>query len=561
MKTFVWSVILQLLLALFTRGDIKVTSVEQPPPGQIVERSIVTMLRFQVIGDNATLNRVIFHREGPEGNGLFGEFILVSEEDGLVRARTTIDSDGFVRFNLGDRYTGERSITYAVRLRALPFLKQYGFNEVSLKLTSIEVEGGILVGNFPIVGPKFTINPNPIIGNVLLYPEKRKSTNELLVNVAGQELGRFRTDVWQIEPTVVSSLVFYTQSLNHSDSFGTITSVTIEDEKGQVVAGPVDAKSWGEAADQQIIRFNDTVALPMGRSVYTIRGKLSAKGFNHNSLVGIHVATSEWKFVGASSGYEFEAWSRDFSLDFTPVNTGWVFVVLDPNGGNINVPVGSKQVQLATLDWLTYGSAEDLLLKQVRLCFAGKSAAQSVDNVQIYLGDAPLNRMDVRNVPDSGDMTITLDEPFLIAKSSEVELSIRADISSDAEPGAGFHVEICGLSSDGFEFTGVTTGTPPYVHVPIQFGVGVVIEDSKNFPRIDQLAFLRDERGLTVNMLGAAMPNTDYELEASTDLVEWQVVGGLKQGPYAAVKEPAIGLLPYGNQYAGQAFFRLKQKQ
>ncbi len=555
-KTATWSVILQLLLALFAQADIKVTSVEQPPSGQIVERSIVTMLRFKITGAGSTLKRVVVHRDGTDGNGMYGEYILVSEEDGLVRAKTTVDTDGFVRFNLGARYTAEKSSTYAVRLRALPVLRPYGGNDVSLRLSSLEVEGGSLIGDLPIVGPNFTINANPIIGNVLLYPERRQSTNELMVNVPGQELGRFRADVWQFEPVVANGFVFYVRFV--SATRGAISDIYIEDENGSVVAGPVDSKPWGEDGTQ-VVRFDNTVTFMTGRSFYTIRGKLSSTGFNHNSVVGLLAATSEWKFTGATSGYELEAWSRDFSLEYTPVNTGLVFVVLDPNGGIVHAPAGSSLVQIGRLNLLTYGSAEDMRLTHLRLCVAG-SARDSIRNLQVYSGSIALNTTSPV-VYSNGVVDITLDSPLTVLKNTGVEIGIRADIDSEAQAGSVFHLSICDYTAEGFQFDGIITGTPPFVHIPIQLGVDVVIEDRSDFPRIGELNFFETKEGRLVNLSGAGMPNTDYSLEVSTDLENWEVVGGLKLGPYTVIKEPAVGLLPYGDRYSGQAFFRLKQKQ
>jgi peptidoglycan hydrolase-like protein with peptidoglycan-binding domain len=60
-----------------------------------------------------------------------------------------------------------------------------------------------------------------------------------------------------------------------------------------------------------------------------------------------------------------------------------------------------------------------------------------------------------------------------------------------------------------------------------------------------------------LNLFGTIKPNTAYQVEASTNLTDWKVVGQVTPTDSTILKEPAVGLI--GDEYKDKAFFRLHE--
>ena len=96
----------------------------------------------------------------------------------------------------------------------------------------------------------------------------------IAINLANQTLGGYVMDVTG-EALSVQSHVFTVASTTPSGVStvtSVLTSVSLYDENGAVVAGPVDAVAVA-GGSTQTVTFTDTVTYPVGKQTYTLKGK------------------------------------------------------------------------------------------------------------------------------------------------------------------------------------------------------------------------------------------------------------------------------------------------
>ena len=97
--------------------------------------------------------------------------------------------------------------------------------------------------------------------------------------MANQPLGGFTTTV-QGEPVVANTLNFQLAT-SSSGTKGPITNVTIVDQNGLVVAGPVDQNLNTGSSNK--ISFSDAVVFPVGTRTYTVKGKIPSTRLDFNA--------------------------------------------------------------------------------------------------------------------------------------------------------------------------------------------------------------------------------------------------------------------------------------
>ena len=84
-----------------------------------------------------------------------------------------------------------------------------------------------------------------------------------------------------------------------------ITNITVYDESNTVIAGPMDptsddAASEGAATDSGAATTTDTIIVPVGESIYTVKGDLSAD-FNSNDIIQMSVTPNNFTARGMTT--------------------------------------------------------------------------------------------------------------------------------------------------------------------------------------------------------------------------------------------------------------------
>ena len=132
-----------------------------------------------------------------------------------------------------------------------------------------------------------------VIEATTLYPPSLSASNSALVppqnitllNAPNQTLGGFNVTVGG-EPVTIKNMVFIVapNPMNTSP----VTNITLVDERGAVVAGPVDATATSDSGTAyltvQKFTFTDSVTFPVGTHTYRIVGKLPSTFANNSTL-------------------------------------------------------------------------------------------------------------------------------------------------------------------------------------------------------------------------------------------------------------------------------------
>ena len=117
----------------------------------------------------------------------------------------------------------------------------------------------------------------------------------IAVNVANQVLGGFVTD-FKGEAVSVTSLPITIATSSGFVGTSVITGISIVNSNGVVVAGPLDEASTATTASG--VTFTDTITFPVGRQVYTIKGKIPS-GVTNGSTVIVTTVPTSWSGITA----------------------------------------------------------------------------------------------------------------------------------------------------------------------------------------------------------------------------------------------------------------------
>ncbi|MBV9349231.1 MAG: peptidoglycan-binding protein, partial [Patescibacteria group bacterium] len=307
----------------------------------------------------------------------------------------------------------------------------------------------------------------------------------IAVNVPNQPLGGFAVDL-RGEGMSVQSMKF---TVATSSGAGLLTNVTLVDENGSVVAGPVDEAANGT------ITFTDTVTFHTGRHVYTVRGKVPsgvATGVTYQLSTN---PSTDWTNVkGETSGNSISlSGLGSFTMNTMTVRAGSVAVGVSSSPASQTIVPGGSQVLLANFQFDASQSGEDIRLSSipVTLTFGGFANKNDLTSCQFYNGTQALNSGSNVLQPSNAtattspySTTVVLDNPQTITKGTVLTLGLRCNVSGSAINGSTY--SFAPQTASNFTFTGVNSGTTvtgtnassPTITVTIGAGAATVTGDS-----------------------------------------------------------------------------------
>lgn len=156
----------------------------------------------------------------------------------------------------------------------------------------------LAAGDYPFKGARYVLNDSLVIGS-LGQPERlyRHANVEVGNN---QVIGAFDIPVGSQEDLSVRSLPF---TIHTSGNAQAVTAVTLIDERGRVIAGPVDstyAPEWGKA----IFRFNEQITLQKGGVKVYFKANVG-RDYANGGTITVSLNPADWIEVrGTSYGYE-----------------------------------------------------------------------------------------------------------------------------------------------------------------------------------------------------------------------------------------------------------------
>jgi hypothetical protein len=323
-------------------------------------------------------------------------------------------------------------------------------------------------------------------GSVTLIGKANEVTAQnIAINVPNQVLGGFATN-FSGEPVSAQSMYF---EISTSSTLGTtvnspysaITSISLVDENGAVVAGPVDA-ALGDGASHggvvvpstsyALVHFTDTVTFPTGRHVYHLQGKIPT-GWANGTTVNVFTQPKvDWQNVtGQTTGnsVDLSGQSTTFSMNQMTVKGASLTVNVSAQPSSQFVVGGVQNFVLANYQLDASQSGEDLRLSGFPVSITATGQIADLTGCQLYNGTTALNTGSrVKNtLTNTTAQNFSFDNSLTVPKGTLVTLSLECNIASN--PTQGTYVVNADTNTPDYSITGVTSGTTV---IPIPSGTG-----------------------------------------------------------------------------------------
>lgn len=250
----------------------------------------------------------------------------------------------------------------------------------------------------------------------------------IAVNVPGQVLGGFTTN-FTGEPVTVQSLVFHVSS---STPGYQLTSVSIVDQNGHVVAGPVD-----EVDSTATLTFNSSITFPVGPETYTIKGQVASGAPNGTTFqLSTNPSSSDWTNAqGQTSGANVSLTNGSFTLSTMTVEGPSLIISAASNPAATNVAPGAQNYVFANINLDASQSGEDVRLSSlpIALTLGGSAAIGDLSSCQLWNGSTPLNNQVVNGSAFTGSNTTAnfiFQNALTIPKGTVVTLSLTCNLQS-----------------------------------------------------------------------------------------------------------------------------------
>ena len=304
------------------------------------------------------------------------------------------------------------------------------------------------------------------------------AAQNIAVNVPSQALGGFATNFLG-EPISVQSLYFSISTTSGSlpttaaSPYSAITSVSLVDENGTVVAGPIDAGlADGSTAHGNVIsaatsyawlNFTDTVTFPTGRHVYTLKGKIPA-AWGNNTVVNIYTKPStDWTSVtGQTTGntISLSGQSTAITMNTMTVKAAALDVSVSTQPASQNVTAGSQGLTIGNYQLDASASGEDIRLSSFPVIINTSSGdAGDLTGCQLYNGATVLNTGAnvVNTYTDNTSKTYSLDQGLTVPKGTVLNLTLKCNVSSAAAADNTYILTLDSTAAN-YSVTGVTSG-------------------------------------------------------------------------------------------------------
>ncbi len=293
----------------------------------------------------------------------------------------------------------------------------------------------------------YTITVQPGSASTISRATEVGSQN-IAVNVMGQPLGAFATDfmgeavsVQQMTMTIATSTAMT----------GLITDITLVDSNGAVVAGPVDA-TW--VSGVQTVVFSDTVTFPIGRKVYTLKGKIPSTAVT-GANVQVTVNPTNWSnVVGQTSGSNITLGVSSFTLSQMTVQGAGLTISMSAQPASATIAANQSGYQFATVQLDASQSGEDVRVNSVKLRV---NTVTGLTGCQLFDGaTAVTTGGNVINSPVTGaDNTFVFNNAVVVPKGTVKNLALKCNLSG-ASNGATYTWTL--ISTTQSSATGVTSG-------------------------------------------------------------------------------------------------------
>ncbi len=307
-------------------------------------------------------------------------------------------------------------------------------------------------GNNPVLSDnEFTISDGTL--NVT----RSNEVTALNIGVSDDEwIGAFEFDCKGEEIDIAALSLTIVSSTGNDVGTSALLNLELVDPDGDVVAGPKDPDS-----DGQTVAWTDTFTVPVGKTVYKVRGDLqSSANWASNDTVYVQFNPSAMTATGVTTGNSITATpSSNVTANTQTVKAASLTVARNSTPADQTIIVGSKDVVLTSWDFDASASGEDIRITSVGFTAAAAGmAATNTNALTIYVdgvAQSPVNDAIASNAAAAKSSTFALDEALVIEKGASVTVELRGDKTTIASD----DTENWGIRGNSIVAYGADTGT------------------------------------------------------------------------------------------------------
>lgn len=276
-------------------------------------------------------------------------------------------------------------------------------------------------------------------------------SQQIAVNAAGLPLGGF-TVLNGGEAASVHSMNFY---LSTTSSPGLLTNVTLFNEDGAAVAGPIDA-SYDPASGKQLLSFNDTVTFQPGAHFFILKGKLPSTFSSGATITASTRPSVDWgPATGVPSGDAILLSTSTVVMSPMTAKASNLAIQMSSLPAAQTVVPGLQGFIFANVQLDATQSGEDIRISALPVSFAG--AAADLSGCQLWDGLTALTTGSrvLNSLSTGGANNFFLDNSLTIAKGAVKTLAIACSVSINAAAGDTYRFGVD--SSYSYGATGITS--------------------------------------------------------------------------------------------------------
>lgn len=265
------------------------------------------------------------------------------------------------------------------------------------------------------------------------------AAQNIAVNVQNQVLGGFVTD-FKGEPVTVQSMIFdfaTSSSAGNSTNWDDmlLTSVSLVNQNGSVVAGPVDAVDGTAGDNKQQVTFTDSVTFPVGKQIYTVKGKVHSSTPNGTTILA-STSPSAWSNVkGETTGNSVTLSIGGFFMNTMTVKGAALAISISSTPSAQSIVAGVQDFTFSKIQLDATQSGEDVRFSSIPLELTHSAGSTQLTNCQLFDGATALNTGSNNvnpNVATGAAATFTLDNSLVISKGTVKTLDLKCDVSGSA---------------------------------------------------------------------------------------------------------------------------------
>lgn len=340
----------------------------------------------------------------------------------------------------------------------------YGITPPAGSGTAADATSEFTAGTPYFDGSKVTVSAGTVTA---ISKAPSVAAQNIAVNVPNQILGGFQTDI-KGEPISIQSLAFTIATTGTWTSTTGITNITMVDQNGAVVAGPIDEATT--CTTGCTITFTDTVTFPIGVKTYTIKGKLPTGAPGGATIIVSATPSSGWTTVtGQTTGNTISlSGNGAFSMNTMTVKAAALTITVKSTPAAQNIVAGGI-VTFANYQLDASQSGEDVRFGTIPLYYNGASQTFGAEETkmtscQLFDGTTPLNTGSNAANPSTSTatstpltVTVTLDQQYTVPKGAIKTLEWKCNVATSAD--ANSQIQWGLLNGGSMTTTGVTSGS------------------------------------------------------------------------------------------------------